>query len=121
MGPEDSIRFFAARMWGAYATTTRTTTRRQEAQPFRGRRRDGGHAAGEVASALAVRTVHDEVKKERQLIDDYNAGTTGAGKVTDRDILNLLEFAVQRACARIHEEAQGDKQKRAWERPSRPF
>src|SRR5258708_24191121 len=72
----------------------------------------GGPAAGEVASALAVRTVHDEVKKEKQLIEDYQAGTKGAGKVTDRDILNLLEFAVQRACARIHEEAQGDKQKR---------
>jgi len=72
----------------------------------------GGHAAGEVASALAVRTVHEEVKKEKQLIDDHQAGATGASKVTDRDILNLLEFAVQRACARIHEEAQGDQQKR---------
>ncbi len=72
----------------------------------------GGHAAGEVASALAVRSVHDEVKKERQLVEDYLAGKAGAGKVTDRDILNLLEFAVQRACARIHEEALSDKQKR---------
>jgi len=72
----------------------------------------GGHAAGEVASALAVRTVHEEVKKEKQLIDDHQSGATGAAKVTDRDILNLLEFAVQRACARIHEEAQGDQQKR---------
>ncbi|MET0592155.1 MAG: cyclic nucleotide-binding domain-containing protein [Polyangiaceae bacterium] len=72
----------------------------------------GGHAAGEVARALAVRTVHDEVNKEKQLIEDYENGATGAAKVTARDILNLLEFAVQRACARIHEEAQGDKQKR---------
>jgi len=72
----------------------------------------GGHAAGEVASALAVRTVHEEVKKEKQLIEDYQAGKVGAGKVTARDILNLLEFAVQRACARIHEEAQGDSAKR---------
>lgn len=72
----------------------------------------GGHAAGEVASALAVRTVHEEVKKERQLIDDYEAGATGAAKVTPRDILHLLEYAVQRACARIHEEAQGDAAKR---------
>src|SRR3954467_1855107 len=65
----------------------------------------GGHAAGEVASALAVRTVHEEVKKEKQLVDDYQTGATGAAKVTAKDILNLLEFAVQRACARIHEEA----------------
>jgi serine/threonine protein phosphatase PrpC len=72
----------------------------------------GGHAAGEVASAIAVRTVHDEVKKERQLIEDYQAGKSGAGKVTSREILNLLEFAVQRACARVHEDAQNDQQKR---------
>src|SRR3954470_17865339 len=72
----------------------------------------GGHAAGEVASALAVRTVHDEGKKERPLVEDFEVGKSGAGKVTERDILNLLEFAVQRACARIHEEAQGDKAKR---------
>src|SRR5262249_51009217 len=72
----------------------------------------GGHAAGEVASAIAVRTVHDEVKKERQLIDDYQTGKSGAGRVTAREILNLLEFAVQRACARIHEDAQIDQQKR---------
>jgi serine/threonine protein phosphatase PrpC/CRP-like cAMP-binding protein len=72
----------------------------------------GGHAAGEVASAIAVRTVHDEVKKERQLIEDYQVGKAGAGRVTAREILNLLEFAVQRACARIHEDAQSDQQKR---------
>src|SRR5581483_2055094 len=72
----------------------------------------GGHAAGEVASALAVRTIHEEVKKEKQLIEDYQSGATGAAKVTAKDILNLLEYAVQRACARIHEEAQGDQQKR---------
>src|SRR4051794_10353648 len=72
----------------------------------------GGHAAGEVASALAVRTVHDEVKKDRQLVDDFASGATGADRVTEREVLNLLEFAVQRACARIHEEAQGDAEKR---------
>src|SRR3954453_10516178 len=57
----------------------------------------GGHAAGEVASALAVRTVHDEVKKERQLIEDFDKSASGPDKVTSKDILNLLEFAVQRA------------------------
>src|SRR6185436_5464972 len=65
----------------------------------------GGHAAGEVASALAVRTVHEEVRKQRQLSDDFEAGATGSSAVSAREILNLLEFAIQRACARIHEEA----------------
>ncbi|MBK7401338.1 MAG: Stp1/IreP family PP2C-type Ser/Thr phosphatase [Myxococcales bacterium] len=72
----------------------------------------GGHAAGEVASALAVRTVHEEVRKQRQLIDDYEQGASGAAKVSAREVLNLLEFAVQRACARIHEEAAADTGKR---------
>jgi PPM family protein phosphatase len=72
----------------------------------------GGHAAGEVASAIAVRTVHEEIKKEKDLIADYIAGSKGAAKVTRRDIIALLEHAVQRACAKIHEEAQADLEKR---------
>lgn len=72
----------------------------------------GGHAAGEVASAIAVRTVHDEVKRERELVDDYLAGKTGADRVSKRDILNMLEFAVNRASGRIHAEAAKDPKKR---------
>ncbi|MBI2391397.1 MAG: Stp1/IreP family PP2C-type Ser/Thr phosphatase [Deltaproteobacteria bacterium] len=72
----------------------------------------GGHAAGEVASALAVRTVHEEIRKQRQLIEDFETGATGASAVSARDVLNLLEYSVQRACARIHEEAVADAQKR---------
>jgi serine/threonine protein phosphatase PrpC len=72
----------------------------------------GGHAAGEVASAIAVRTVHEDLKREKEVIDDYLAGRTGAAKVTPKDIVGLLEHAVQRACSKIHEEAQADTQKR---------
>jgi serine/threonine protein phosphatase PrpC len=72
----------------------------------------GGHAAGEVASALAVRTVHDEIKKQSDLIDDYAAGSKGASKVTKRDILNMLEFSVNRASQRVHSEAAKDAKKR---------
>jgi serine/threonine protein phosphatase PrpC len=72
----------------------------------------GGHAAGEVASALAVRTVHEEIRKQRQLIDDFELGAKGASAVSARELLNLLEFSVQRACARIHEEAAADSAKR---------
>jgi serine/threonine protein phosphatase PrpC len=72
----------------------------------------GGHAAGEVASAICVRTIHEEVKREKDLIDDYLAGATGASKVTTKDIVALLEHAVQRACSKIHEEAREDAQKR---------
>jgi serine/threonine protein phosphatase PrpC len=72
----------------------------------------GGHAAGEVASAIAVRTVHDELKRERELLEDFVAGSSGAHRVTPKDVVALLEHAVQRACIKIHEEAQADPAKR---------
>jgi serine/threonine protein phosphatase PrpC/CRP-like cAMP-binding protein len=72
----------------------------------------GGYAAGEVASAIAVRTVHEEVKRERELLADFIAGARGASRVTNKDILALLEHAVQRACTRVHDEAEADTQKR---------
>src|SRR5580704_17251262 len=72
----------------------------------------GGHAAGEVARAIAVRTVHEEIRREKSLIDDYVNGATGAARVTVQDVVALCEHAVQRACSKIHEEAQGDPQKR---------
>ena len=50
----------------------------------------GGHAAGEVASAIAVRTVHEEIKREKELLDDYVNGATGASKVTPKDLVALL-------------------------------
>lgn len=72
----------------------------------------GGHAAGEVASALAVRTFHEEVKKEKDLLDDYAAGKTGVDRVRKRDITNMLEFAINRASQRVHAEAVRDEKKR---------
>jgi serine/threonine protein phosphatase PrpC len=72
----------------------------------------GGHAAGEVASAMAVRTFHEEIKKGRDLIDDYAAGKTGTEKVNARDIQHMLEFAINRASSRVHAEAEKDSKKR---------
>src|SRR6186713_3129580 len=72
----------------------------------------GGHAAGEVASAIAVRTIHEEIKRERDLLNDFIAGARGASRVTNKDVLALMEHSVQRACSRIHEEAQNDTAKR---------
>jgi PPM family protein phosphatase len=72
----------------------------------------GGHAAGEVASAIAVRTVHEEVKRDAEMLADYAAGKSGASRVSKRDIVNMLDFAVNRASGRIHEEALKDPSKR---------
>src|SRR5271166_2151596 len=63
----------------------------------------GGHAAGEVASALAVRIIHEELRKERDTI-----AVAGESRGGGRTILLLLEQVVQRACAKIHEEARAD-------------
>ena len=67
----------------------------------------GGHAAGEVASAIAVRILHEELKRERETIEEAGAQARGG-----RAILRFFEQAVQRACARIHEEATLDPEKR---------
>jgi PPM family protein phosphatase len=72
----------------------------------------GGHAAGEVASAIAVRTLHDEIRKEQELIQDYVAGKSGAEKVSKRDLINMLEFAANRASAKVYAEAVKDSTKR---------
>ncbi|MDX2051736.1 MAG: Stp1/IreP family PP2C-type Ser/Thr phosphatase [Polyangiaceae bacterium] len=72
----------------------------------------GGHAAGEVASAIAVRTFHEEVKREVELIEDFLAEKKGGARVSKRDLLNMLEFAVNRASGKVHSEAQRDAKKR---------
>lgn len=72
----------------------------------------GGHAAGEVASALAVRTFHEELKKNFEFVEDYVAGKTGVEKITRRQLLKMLESAVNRASSRVHSEAQKDASKR---------
>jgi serine/threonine protein phosphatase PrpC/CRP-like cAMP-binding protein len=69
----------------------------------------GGHAAGEVASAMAVRSFRDSVAAARDMLDDYEKGT---GSVSRKDVLRLLEGAVQTACSDIHAESQRDETKR---------
>jgi serine/threonine protein phosphatase PrpC/CRP-like cAMP-binding protein len=74
----------------------------------------GGHAAGEVASALAVRTIHEEIKRNKPMLDSFERGEQGreAPTVSPRRLLALVEVALQRASARIHEAAQSDRSKR---------
>ncbi len=72
----------------------------------------GGHAAGEVASALAVKMFHEAIKRESWMLDDYAANKRGAEKVTRKQILTLLENAINQASSRVHEEARKDAAKR---------
>ena len=70
----------------------------------------GGHAAGEVASALAVRLIHQDIKRRQDLVRAYAAGE--ASRDAAREIQALMESSVLRACSRIHEEAKADSAKR---------
>lgn len=72
----------------------------------------GGHAAGEVASAVAVRTVHEELKREVSMLTDFTQGARGASRVTPTEVSTLFEHAVLRACAKINELATADVAKR---------
>ncbi len=69
----------------------------------------GGHAAGEVASSIAVHEIRDAVYGNRDLIERYRAD--GAG-VQALEILQMLEHAVQAACSTVFNRAQSEQEKR---------
>ena len=69
----------------------------------------GGHAAGEVASALCVKKVREAVVENRDLIDLF---AEQSEDVRRGDIQRVLEHAVQAACSAIYEQAQQDSNKR---------
>jgi serine/threonine protein phosphatase PrpC len=69
----------------------------------------GGHAAGEVASSIAVHQIRDAVHDNRDLIDRYRVDHPG---VQAYEILAVLEHAVQAACGAIHARAEAEADKR---------
>jgi serine/threonine protein phosphatase PrpC/CRP-like cAMP-binding protein len=70
----------------------------------------GGHAAGEVASKLALETFRRVVLEGRDRLDA--ARNDARAREARRDVLQLLEEAAHAACAAVHEEGQKDEQKR---------
>ena len=69
----------------------------------------GGHAAGEVASSVAVREVRRVIAEHRELVEKYGKDESASGR---QDILRLLEKAIQGACARVFELAQENTERR---------
>lgn len=69
----------------------------------------GGHACGEVASALAAKTFGEKVVEGREVIEKINAGDASVGPDT---ITSLLERAMLTACRTVFETAQKDPSKR---------
>jgi len=69
----------------------------------------GGHAAGEVASKMAVEVVREVVRAGSATLEAFDRGDGGSSR---RDILRLLESAIQRACSTIYEAGVRDETKR---------
>lgn len=69
----------------------------------------GGHAAGEVASYIAVRVFRDTLDRERVLIERFEHGVDPKDRLV---VLHLMETAVQNACSAVYAEAQRDPAKR---------
>jgi len=69
----------------------------------------GGHAAGEVASNLAVHEVRDGVQSNSDIIERFQSGDPS---VQRHELLAVLEHAVQTACASVYKRAQADSEKR---------
>ncbi|MBI5502285.1 MAG: cyclic nucleotide-binding domain-containing protein [Deltaproteobacteria bacterium] len=74
----------------------------------------GGHAAGEVASTLAVQTVHDYLIAHRDLVELARTVShdTPGGDEIQRRMLRTLEDGVKKASAAIFHESEIDESKR---------
>jgi len=69
----------------------------------------GGHAAGEVASSIAVHEIRDAVYENRDLIERYRVDDPA---VQPLEILQVLEHAIQAACSTVYNRAQAEPDKR---------
>ena len=75
----------------------------------------GGHAAGEVASQIAVHEVSRRGARERATSSSATRRSTT--RHARQEILAVLEHAVQTACARSTTAARPSRTSAAWARP----
>ena len=68
----------------------------------------GGHASGEVASAMAVHAVRDVLYTARDAIESYEDDDPSC----HIEICTLLEYAVHMACDQIYQKALQEPEKR---------
>lgn len=68
----------------------------------------GGHASGEIASAMAVHTVRDIVADARDVLDAIDESDASS----HMEVCTLLEYAVHRACETIYEKARLEPEKK---------
>lgn len=63
----------------------------------------GGHAGGEMASGIAVRTVDKHVREQRALVDPE---THHKGEIQHSPVAKLLSDSVRRACNAVYAKSQ---------------
>lgn len=69
----------------------------------------GGHAAGEVASAMAVKSIREAIAEGRPLLDAFAQSPTAEAQEV---VAQWMEKAILQACADIHALADSDASKR---------
>jgi serine/threonine protein phosphatase PrpC/CRP-like cAMP-binding protein len=68
----------------------------------------GGHAAGEIASSVAVHEVRKTLMSQRQVLERYER----SGSVLQRQtVLTLLDNAISNACRLVYQLAQDDSER----------
>jgi serine/threonine protein phosphatase PrpC len=70
----------------------------------------GGHAAGEVASQIAVHAVCRTIRENADVIDKHQNNPDDAG--ARQELLAILEHAIQTATSEVFHRAQEDSEKR---------
>lgn len=70
----------------------------------------GGHAAGEVASAMSVNIVREVLRSHSEVFDDLERDPDSLAH--RKSVLTLVEHAITEACARIYHTAQEDLSKK---------
>ena len=69
----------------------------------------GGHAAGEVASSVAVREVRRVISDHRTIIESFTGEPTAPGR---KALLRLVGSAIEQACATVFGLAQENAERR---------
>jgi PPM family protein phosphatase len=68
----------------------------------------GGHASGEIASAMCVHLIRDAIHRERDLLEHYDDDDPRCHV----EVCTLLEYAVHETCELIHKKAKQEPEKR---------
>lgn len=69
----------------------------------------GGHAAGEVASAMSVQVVHEVVREHLDVLEEFDGAPLDPA--TRRRVCSVLENAVEAASMRIYRAAEHDPER----------